>query len=190
MPNPPKKPITIAIPPSKPQPNVPFVEEEKTPVDMPITAVLERRTKLTQTNVADTLSAVHEMRGEIVQYVENDKREHETLRAELATISKRYETLDRKVESLDKKVDDIAVSSATANGKLDILVNSVERQAEITAHREKLTIEREVTEQKLKLEDVADEKKFRRQKWLKIFGIIASIATVFTTAMAAMFGKC
>lgn len=174
--------------PSIPQRNVPQVaDEETTPIDMPLPAVLERRSKQTKEGVEGVAANVSLMRSEIASldrkveiYVENDQRDHQLLRNELAAFAKKHDeqlaTFAKKHEELDKKVDDIAVASASANGKLDILVKSVEREADLKVTEQKVKIELTAHQKRLETEDAADEKKFKRQKWLKIFGIITTIA--------------
>lgn len=200
MPNPPPKrpptaPAVVAIPPRKPERNVPApVEDEadKTPVDMPLPALLERRARQTAHTVSETHSEVSLLRQDVAAldrkvdiYVENDAKEHAQLRD-------KFEQLDEQYKSLDGKVDELAVATATMHGKMDFIVDHFKAQQEVAVHREKMVIEKEVTEHKVRLEtgkieleDKVDEKKFKRQKWLKIIGIIA---TVITGLAAAIWG--
>ena len=193
---PPKRPPTpLPIPPSKPTRNVPaVVVEEKTPVDMPMEALIERRTRQTKENVDSTLISVNQLRGELRTYVERDEREHQDLKRDMG---QKYDELNGKISQLqlaqattDSKVDESATQIANANGKLDILVGVVQSQHQIMVHREKVTIEREATQEKIQLEDRADEKKFKRQKWLKIIGAVGGGVTLLFTALAALLGKC
>jgi len=181
---PPKRPGTVIPVPNKPQRNVPAVViEDPTPVDMPPMAILERRSQQTKQTSDQTLSAVTQMRSELKQYVELDAREHEHLRAGLRDIGTKY-------DKIDEKVDELATSSAHMHGKLDILLEDIKAQKLITIHREKVTIEKEATQEKIRLEDQADEKKFRRQKWLKLIGIVAALATAVAGGISVLFGKC
>lgn len=176
MPNtpPPKRPATFpgaarlpsSIQERRPSAGVPSVEiEDPTPVDMPLGAVLERRAKKTQEGMDSTLTTVTTLRREVNELRDDHKK-------------------------LDEKVDGIAMSSAKMEGMLTILVKNVETQHELVVHREKVTIEREATQEKLALEDEVDAKKFNRQKWLKILGVLAAIGTAIAGGITLLFSKC
>lgn len=174
----PTSPIGLAV---RPQRNVPeVIVEESTPVEAPLPVRLDGRTKRTQEGVTALAADIGLLRAELTAYVAADNLEHQELRSQLKQITERFDdrygALERRYESLDSKVDGVITETATANGKLDILVESVRSQQQVFVHQQKVSIDIDATERKVKLEDEADEKKFKRQKWLKIFGILTTLA--------------
>jgi hypothetical protein len=184
MPTPPKRPPTplpigglpSGIEPRRPERNVPeLVIEDPTPVGLPIPQALDRRSKKTQEDVNATLSTVRLLRDDLKLHTKRDEDG--------------FKAIGDKYEQLDKKVDELALSTANMHGKVDIMLEMQRATTAVAVHREKVTIELEGTEQKIKLEDAADERRFRRKKWLKIFGLVATLATGLAAAIYGLLGK-
>jgi len=150
--------------PSAPKSGVPSVViEDPTPVGIPLEIVLERRTKQTRDLAQAASTSIESLRTDVAQ-------------------------LHTKYSELDGKVDVLAGNMSNVDGKLDILVKVAESNMRVVEHHSKITIERDATESKIRLQDDADQNKFRRQRWLKILGIVGGIVTALTTAFLA--GRC
>lgn len=98
--------------------------------------------------------------------------------------------LGGRIDQLDGKVDDLALTSARVEGQVGVLVDELKAARTIRVSAVSAAIEVEKTGEIAKVEDAADEKKFKRRRELKLMAIVGTLATTIATLVTLLASKC
>lgn len=98
------------------------------------------------------------------------------------------ERLTARIDQLDAKVDEMAVSSARVEGKVDILVDTLhqdrEERREIRVSKVQAVIEVEKTGEVAKINEAVAVRADRRQLLLKVVAAVGPIVAALATLLA------
>ncbi len=149
-------------------------DDDETPVASPMDP-MDRRQRA-------TLNALGTIRIELRESVDRDMREH-------AQLNHNLRNLGEHVDDLRDKVSDMRETSARIEGKLEVLIDSHNRMAELAVSTVKTEAEHRVNTQRFELEDKADARRTKRRAWLKLLGIGGSIVGG-ASGLAALMSSC